>query len=486
MTEINSKKYNNNIKHNKNDRKNNDHLFRKLLSNKSNDLLNKNDYCYIQWKTIKYTVLCFFIFIVCMALLLWYLMLYHPQEHVKCQPVTQRPNLTTINDIVMKERQDMIRGMAKEAWDVYSTYAWEHDAVCPNSGKLINMFGNDTGHMIVTSMPALLIMGLMDEYAQAKYWVENNFDLKRFSRYQDNANLIEHDYLGTFLSLSVLDKNDTSKKLFIQRSIELADVLQQSCNKKTRLPVQSSDLYNEWTSDNPIVPLVEMTSSLLEYSYLNQINESKYKKRVEAIIKFLKKVSKPNGLFMSEVNISTAQWSFDSSYLGPKSTFYSHIVKLVQQQKSLKGDGRMLIDIYRKAIKSLEYNHMFSFGQNKFLYASNINNEDANDTKWVKYNEYMELSSCSLPSTLAIGSKIMREQLLNDQTINQNEKRSIEYDISRHMQLAEELIETCHHEAISTMTGLPPKLFYFDLTQKQQQEIDLNEPKIGFRKFLFT
>lgn len=76
--------------------------------------------------------------------------------------------------------------MAKHAWDNYKLYAWGKNELRPltkrpHSGSIFGAY--DLGATIIDSLDTLYIMGLRDEYQEARDWVAEKFtfDLVRLS-----------------------------------------------------------------------------------------------------------------------------------------------------------------------------------------------------------------------------------------------------------------------------------------------------------------
>lgn len=71
--------------------------------------------------------------------------------------------------------------MVKHAWDGYAKYAFGDNELKPISkrGHSANIFGKNTklGATIVDSLDTLYLMGLMEEFNQAKEWVRTSLDL---------------------------------------------------------------------------------------------------------------------------------------------------------------------------------------------------------------------------------------------------------------------------------------------------------------------
>uniref|UniRef100_A0A669CCR2 alpha-1,2-Mannosidase n=1 Tax=Oreochromis niloticus TaxID=8128 RepID=A0A669CCR2_ORENI len=98
------------------------------------------------------------------------------------------------------ERREKVREMMKFAWDNYKRYAWGKNELRPltRNGHIGNMFGGLRGASIVDSLDTLYIMGLMDEYNDAKEWVKTSLDLNS----NGEASLFEVNirYVGGLLS----------------------------------------------------------------------------------------------------------------------------------------------------------------------------------------------------------------------------------------------------------------------------------------------
>jgi hypothetical protein len=73
--------------------------------------------------------------------------------------------------------------MAKHAWGGYAKYAWGKNELKPMSkqGHTASVFGKNTevGATIVDSLDTLYLMGLRDEFEEAKKWVKVSLDLSK-------------------------------------------------------------------------------------------------------------------------------------------------------------------------------------------------------------------------------------------------------------------------------------------------------------------
>ncbi|KAI7806139.1 putative mannosyl-oligosaccharide 1 [Triplophysa rosa] len=102
--------------------------------------------------------------------------------------------------------------MMKFAWDNYKLYAWGKNELRPltRNGHIGNMFGGLRGASIVDSLDTLYIMGLMEEYEEAKEWIQNNLDLN--SNGEASVFEVNIRYVGGLLSAFYLTGDEKNVK----------------------------------------------------------------------------------------------------------------------------------------------------------------------------------------------------------------------------------------------------------------------------------
>uniref|UniRef100_A0A7N8XSN7 alpha-1,2-Mannosidase n=1 Tax=Mastacembelus armatus TaxID=205130 RepID=A0A7N8XSN7_9TELE len=104
------------------------------------------------------------------------------------------------SDPKTNERREKVKEMMKFAWDNYKRYAWGKNELQPltRNGHIGNMFGGLRGASIIDSLDTLYIMGLVEEYNDAKDWVQTSLDLNS----NGEASLFEVNirYVGGLLS----------------------------------------------------------------------------------------------------------------------------------------------------------------------------------------------------------------------------------------------------------------------------------------------
>ena len=82
--------------------------------------------------------------------------------------------------------------MIKHAWDGYVKYAMGENELKPMSkrGHSAGIFGKSKlGATLVDSLDTLFIVGLREEFEQAKKWVEENFSIDEVWSFERRAQL---------------------------------------------------------------------------------------------------------------------------------------------------------------------------------------------------------------------------------------------------------------------------------------------------------
>ena len=128
---------------------------------------------------------------------------------------------SAVKDIGLKfngaqnERQRAVTSAFKHAWQNYRKYAWGKDHLKPLSKTFETWF--DLGLTIIDSLDTMIVMGLTEEFEEARDWVKQNL---LFSTNKD-VNLFETTIrvLGGLLSAYHL----SDEKIFLDKATELGD-----------------------------------------------------------------------------------------------------------------------------------------------------------------------------------------------------------------------------------------------------------------------
>lgn len=116
-------------------------------------------------------------------------------------------------EINYAERQQAVVNAFKHAWKAYKQYAWGKDELNPISQKSSDWF--NLGLTLVDSLDTMWLMGLREEFDEAREWVQDEMDVA-----QDNdVNLFETTIrvLGGLLSTYHL----TRDALFLDKAVSM-------------------------------------------------------------------------------------------------------------------------------------------------------------------------------------------------------------------------------------------------------------------------
>ena len=220
-----------------------------------------------------------------------------------------------------KEKQDEIVRSFLFAYQAYKKYAWGFDFLLPQTKEGENVFSG--GLTITDSLDTMLIMGLNDEFKEAREWVEKKFTME--GEYSVFETVIRH--LGSFLSTYQLTGDD----LFLEKAKYVADTLMPVFETSTGLFETYFQTTNGETtsygSDEAI--LAEIGSIQMEFYTLSMITKDpKYAKAASNIHKTLFE-NFHEGLLPERISTTTGEsksnvYSFDAM----SDSFYEYLIKL--------------------------------------------------------------------------------------------------------------------------------------------------------------
>ncbi|KAI6232811.1 Alpha-1,2-Mannosidase [Aphelenchoides fujianensis] len=337
------------------------------------------------------------------------------------------------------ERRNFIRGMMKFAWTNYRRYAWGENELKPVSkiGHSQSVFGaGQLGASIVDGMDTLWIMGLHEEFDDARRWVRNEFDM---SKARSDLSVFETNirFVGGFLSAHAL----TNDSLFVEKAREVADLLLPAFKTPTGVPLALINPHNGhafnwgWASGGCSI-LSEYGSLELEFNYLSRVTGNRtYAEKVKKIRDLLAELPKPDGLYPQYLNPKTGKFCQKHVSVGALSdSFYEYLLKswIISGRKDQQAK-----QMYDDAMAAVEKNLLFHSKQRDLWYFA--------DLKGSRVEHKMDHLACFIAGMYALQSKN-------------------EWDPERAahaLRLAREIGKTCHESYIQTHTGLGPEAFRF-------------------------
>lgn len=334
------------------------------------------------------------------------------------------------------ERREKVKEMMKFAWDNYKRYAWGKNELRPltRNGHIGNMFGGLRGASIIDSLDTLYIMGLMDEYNEAKEWVQTSLDLNS----NGEASLFEVNirYVGGLLSAYYL----TGEELFKTKVLELGEKLLPAFNTPTGIPRGVINLGSGtswswgWASAGSSI-LAEFGTLHLEFVHLTQLSSNPiYTEKVMNIRKLLNKIEKPHGLYPNFLSPVSGNWvQHHVSIGGLGDSFYEYLIKSYLMSDKTDDDAKRM---YYNALEAIEVN-LVQKSPGGLTYMA--------EWRGGILDHKMGHLACFSGGMIGIGA--------DD---GAPEKRQ------HYLDLAAEITHTCHESYTRSATKLGPEAFRFD------------------------
>ncbi|CAI5666389.1 endoplasmic reticulum mannosyl-oligosaccharide 1,2-alpha-mannosidase [Oreochromis niloticus] len=338
-----------------------------------------------------------------------------------------------------RERLEAVCDAFRHAWKGYKDYAWGHDELKPISKSFGEWFG--LGLTLIDALDTMWIMGLKEEFAEAKTWVEKDLSFNK----NVDVNLFETTIriLGGLLSTYHL----TGDQLFLEKAKDLGSRLMPAFKTPSKIPFSDVNIGKgtahppRWTSDST---LAEVTSIQLEFRELSRLTQDpQYQEAVNEVMTLVHKLpGKHDGLVPMFINTNNGQFTHKGVFtLGARAdSYYEYLLK--QWIQGGKTEDNLLED-YLQAIEGVKKHLVRQTGPSKLTFVGELSHN--------RFNPKMDHLVCFLPGTLALGA---HNGLPGD-----------------HMDLAVQLMETCHQMYKQMETGLSPEIAHFSLQASDGSDV---------------
>uniref|UniRef100_A0A4W6EWZ5 alpha-1,2-Mannosidase n=1 Tax=Lates calcarifer TaxID=8187 RepID=A0A4W6EWZ5_LATCA len=322
---------------------------------------------------------------------------------------------------------------------VRDDHAWGHDELKPISKSFGEWFG--LGLTLIDSLDTMWIMGLKEEFEEAKNWVEKELSFNK----NVDVNLFETTIriLGGLLSSYHL----TGDQLFLEKAKDLGSRLMPAFKTPSKIPFSDVNIGKgtahppRWTSDST---LAEVTSIQLEFRELSRLTQDpQYQDVVNEIMKLVHKLpGKQDGLVPMFINTNSGQFTHKGVFtLGARAdSYYEYLLKQWLQGGKTEDD---LLEDYLQAVEGVKKHLVKQTGPSRLTFVGELSHN--------RFNPKMDHLVCFLPGTLALGA---HNNLPGD-----------------HMDLAVQLMETCHQMYTQMETGLSPEIAHFSLQASDGRDV---------------
>lgn len=218
------------------------------------------------------------------------------------------------------------------AWNNYKLYAWGKNELKPitkraHTGSIFGAY--ELGATIVDSLDTLYVMGMKQEFNEARDWIARKFTLDNVVSRSEVRKMAKPLLTGSTqqsADISVFETNIrfvggllaayalTGDNIFKDKAQYVADKMLPAFQTPTGIPYAlinfrtgSSKNYG-WASGGSSI-LSEFGTIHLEFAYLSDITgNAVYKERVQNIRSVLKELDKPKGLYPNYLNPKTGKW----------------------------------------------------------------------------------------------------------------------------------------------------------------------------------
>jgi len=337
-----------------------------------------------------------------------------------------------------------VETMFQTAFNDYKTHCWGKDEIWPVKQRCHNWVS--LGLTIVDNLDALHLLGMIDEFNEAREWVDENlrFDEDRFVSFFETIIRV----LGGLLSAYDMS-ND---QMFLDKAVELADKLMPAFDSPTGIPYGQINLRTGkkrnpgWTGGSTL--LAEVGTIQMEFWFLsNRTGDSKYFEKAQHVIDLLD-FEHPSqnlpplhfpGLYPVYIDPKTLKSKTSHiTWGGLGDSFYEYLLKMwILTGKSHEQYRRM----YVTSVKGMLENLWKTVGG--YSYISEWRKGAGNVNK-------MDHLACFAGGLLALGVK---EGAVHGE------------EAALHLRRARELAFTCHSMYSTMKSGLSPDSVKFEKGQ---------------------
>ncbi|PIL31248.1 hypothetical protein GSI_05946 [Ganoderma sinense ZZ0214-1] len=226
------------------------------------------------------------------------------------------------------EKRDAVVSAFKHAWLAYERDAMGDDEYHPISHKGTNLTeAGGIGYTVIDSIDTMLLMGLHDEYARARKWVETKMSFERDANFNTFETTIR--VLGGLLSAYHFSQDE----LFLEKAKELADRIMPAFDTPSGLPTSMINLGQRkgaMSEDNQnLVSTAEVSTLQLELRYLSYLTDNDvYWDAAERVMRVIKGASLTTGLASIFMNPEDGRFVLSAIRLGSRGdSYYEYLLK---------------------------------------------------------------------------------------------------------------------------------------------------------------
>ncbi|KAF9963411.1 mannosyl-oligosaccharide alpha-1,2-mannosidase [Modicella reniformis] len=318
------------------------------------------------------------------------------------------------------------------------------------------MIPKGQGFTIVDSLDTILLMGLKDEFEEARAWVRDELDFNQ----DGEVNLFETTIrvLGGLLSAYDQSGHD---RIFLSKAVDLADRLMGAFKTDSGIPYASVHLESGRGVPGHqagISTTSEVSTIQLEFKYLSYLTgDKKYWRVAEDVIMKMKDLDTLDGLVPIFIDPYSGKFHGEEIRLGSRGdSYYEYLIKQYLQTSKAEPVYKEMYDhaiagVKKHLIGRTIPNHLLFIGE---IYKSSPSN----------LSPKMDHLVCFLGGTMALSST--EGKSLNSTTFPRSAFTRLEEE---DFHIGEELTESCYEMYRQTETGLAAEIVYWVRDKEQLQ-----------------
>ncbi|KIK71607.1 glycoside hydrolase family 47 protein [Collybiopsis luxurians FD-317 M1] len=244
------------------------------------------------------------------------------------------------------QKRDAVVEAFKHAWRAYERDCMGADEYHPVSRKGTNLTkAGGIGYTVIDSIDTMLIMGLEQDYARARKWVETKLSFDQNANFNTFETTIR--VLGGLLSAYELSGHD---KLYLDRAVDLANRILPAFDTESGLPLPNINLGRRKGVPDPDIPQLVSTAEVstlqLEFRYLSYLtDEEVYWEKVESVMKTIKEHLQPHGLASIYMHAESGEFMPSAIRLGSRGdSYYEYLLKQYIQTNQTENVYRQMYD----------------------------------------------------------------------------------------------------------------------------------------------
>ena len=292
-------------------------------------------------------------------------------------PTKISPEMIDQSNKLARVRRDYVREAMIHVWSNYKEYAFGADELLPMSKKPSEPWGG-VGATLVDSLDTLWLMGLKDDFWEARDWVRDKLSYDDVSSVSVFETTIRS--LGGLLSAYDL----SGDPVFLEKADDLGSRLIRAFETPNGIPFGKTALnetknYNpDWLNNRAVV--AEAGTLQLEFRYLSKAtNKTIYAEKVNKILDLLAEHQPPSGLYPMFVRNDVPHISFDEfskvSLGAMGDSLYEYMLKTWLQGGEVEDKYRKMFD---RAMDGIHEKLLQKSAPSGLTYVADSSNEDVN------------------------------------------------------------------------------------------------------------